>query len=148
MIRHARPSDRAELLRMRQAFWPDSTSDEVDALLAPDSNPDYDVLVFEREEHRLGGFVELGLRNYAEGCTSSPVAYLEGIWVDPDLRRYRVGEALCAAAVRWTRDRGLTELASDTDLDDSGSRAFHRAVGFEESGRLVCYRLSVGSGST
>ncbi len=124
---------------MRQALWPDSTAAEVDALLGRSDLDRYAVFVVERRGAGLGGFAEVGLRTYAEGCASSPVAYLEGIWVDPDLRRSRLASALCLAILGWARRTGLSELASDADLDNAVSQAFHRSVGFQETQRLVCY---------
>lgn len=128
---------------MRQALWPDSTAREVDDLLSARTAGEYSVLVVERLDRGLAAFAEVGIRAHAEGCASSPVAYLEGIWVDPDLRRSGVGSHLCHAVVAWARRKGLAELASDAALDNTISHAFHEAVGFVEAERLVCYRLSV-----
>jgi len=138
-VRPARRFDRAELLRLRRLLWPDSEEAEVDDVLErPDSLGV--LLVAERPNGTLGGFAEIGLRGYAEGCTTSPVAYLEGIWVDPDVRRSGVGAALVREAERWAADRGLVELASDCDLQNIGSLGFHLGVGFEETQRVICFR--------
>ena len=61
----------------------------------------------------------------AEGCTTSPVAYIEGWYVDPDLRRRNVGSQLVHAAEEWTRRQGLTEIASDTQIDNTVSIHAH-----------------------
>lgn len=138
-VRRARRYDRTELLRMRCCLWPDSEEPEVDDLLdRPDSLGV--VLVAERPSGLLAGFAEIGLRGYAEGCTSSPVAYLEGIWVDPDSRRSGVGASLVRETERWALGRGLTELASDCEFHDRNSQGFHVSVGFEEVRRVVCFR--------
>lgn len=144
-VRWAWPSDRDELVRMRLALWPDSTAQEVDDLLEGHGPPAYFVLVAERvgEKAGLAGFAEVGERPYAEGCATSPVAYLEGIWVDPDHRRSGVGAALVEAAVAWARGRGLREMGSDADLDNVVSHDFHRGSGFHEVGRAVCFRRSL-----
>lgn len=151
VIRSARPGDRAELLRMRLLLWPDSKGEEVVALLAsPEallaSPESYAVFVAEQEPRGLCGFAEVGLRGYAEGCTTSPVGYLEGIWVDPSARRSSVGRALVRAAEAWAVDRGCTEFASDCLIDNDASAAFHRALGFEEVERIICFRRSLGAG--
>lgn len=129
---------------MRQALWPDSQPVEVDELLAADGRRMTRLLVHERGDGRLGGFVEVGTRRWAEGCRSSPVAYLEGLWVDPELRRTGVARALVASAEAWALQRGLTELASDTSLDNPGSEAFHLACGFEETARVIGFRKALG----
>ncbi len=133
---------------MRQAFWPDSTATEVDRLLAATDAAgatDDNVLVADLGNRRLGGFAELGSRKYAEGCATSPVAYLEGIWVDPDARRQRVAAELIRSAEEWARGHGFTELASDCEIDNLISESLHQAVGFEEVARIVCFRRKLGT---
>ncbi len=106
----------------------------------PPGRPTTTVLVADLGNRRLGGFAELGSRKYAEGCATSPVAYLEGIWVDPDARRQGVARELIRGAEEWARGRGSTELASDCEIDNLTSESLHRAVGFEEVERIVCFR--------
>ena len=79
----------------------------------------------------------VGTRKYAEGCTSSPVAYLEEWLVDADVRRQGVGRLLIAAAEAWAVANGYTELASDTTLDNEISLASHLALGFTEVERQI-----------
>lgn len=98
------------------------------------------VFVYARADGRLGGFIEVGLRSYAEGCSTSPVAYVEGWYVDDDLRRSGVGRALVVEAEAWALRRGLTEMASDTGLENNVSIAAHRALGFEEVERAVLFK--------
>lgn len=141
-IRALGAEDRDELVRMRTALWPDSSAAEVDELLRR-SGAAYVVLVAERPEGGLGGFAEVGTRPYAEGCASSPVAYLEGIWVDAELRRGGLALALVGAAADWARARGLKELASDALIENQVSLDFHAAAGFEEVERIVCFRRDV-----
>lgn len=139
IVRTARHFDRAELLRLRRLLWPDSEEAEVDDVLdRPDSLGV--VLVAQRPAGTLGGFAEIGMRGYAEGCSSSPVAYLEGIWVDPDARRSGVGAALVREAEGWAAERGLVEFASDCDLQNAASLGFHLGTGFEETQRVICFR--------
>ena len=124
---------------MRAALWPDSDADEIDAVLRLPTSEGI-VLVGERDEGGLRGFAEIGLRKYADGCNTSPVAYLEGIWIDPDCRRSRVASDLFREAEAWARSLGLTEFASDCDIENHVSEAFHLATGFEEVERHICWR--------
>jgi RimJ/RimL family protein N-acetyltransferase len=65
----------------------------------------------------------------------------EHAWfADASLRGRGVGAALVAAAEEWGRSQGCTELASDTTIDNEGSAAAHRALGFEEVDRIICFR--------
>jgi aminoglycoside 6'-N-acetyltransferase I len=88
----------------------------------------------------LDAFAEVGVRRFADGCASSPVAYLEGIWVDPEARRSGAALALVQAAEDWARAAGYVELASDCEEGNLASEAFHHAAGFEEVQRSVCFR--------
>ncbi len=134
---------------MRQEFWPDSTASEVDALIATTSDDrddaDGHVLVAERPDGGLCGFAELGSRKFAEGCATSPVGFLEGIWVDPDARRDEMGTELVCGAERWARARGFTELASDCEIGNIVSDAFHRSIGFNEAARIVCFHRDLSA---
>lgn len=122
---------------MRQALWPDQTSADMDEWLA---RPDAAVLVAERPGGGLGGFAEVGERSIAQGCSTSPVAYLEGWYVDPDLRGQQVGAGLLQAIEAWARRAGYRELASDTTLANEASQRAHQALGFIEVERAVQYR--------
>jgi len=98
------------------------------------------VLVAERTDGSLCGFVEIGSRTYAEGCESTPVAFLEGWYVDPDVRRQGIGADLVRAAETWAVENGYSEMASDTELDNDISLRAHLALGYEEVERQICFR--------
>lgn len=100
------------------------------------------VFVAERDDGTLGGFLELSVRNYAEGC-SGATPYIESWFVDQDLRGTGAGRALMAAAEEWARAHGYTEVASDALLDNQASHAAHRALGFEEVERSVHFRKAL-----
>ena len=88
----------------------------------------------------LVGFAELSLRPYAEDCRTSPVAFLEGWYVAPSMRRRGVGRALVRAAEEWGRAQGCREFGSDTQFDNSASIAAHLALGFDDAGALRSFR--------
>ena len=128
---------------MRSALWPDPTADpqavqqELNALLA---DPDQVVFVAERADGRLCGFVEASVRPWANGVDERPCAFVEGWWVDADVRRLGIGRALMAAVEAWARGRGFTELGSDTEVHNVRSQQAHMALGFEERERVVHFR--------
>ncbi len=87
------------------------------------------------------GLAEASIRSdYVNGCETSPVAFLEGIIVDPARRRQGIAGLLVAAVSDWARSKGLSELASDADVDNTVSHAMHAALGFEETQRVVYFR--------
>lgn len=145
LFRRAEPRDGPALVRMRQALWPDSEAGEVDALLEG-ADPPTVTFVAESPSGEPQAFVEVGLRRYSEGCISSPVAYLEGIWVDPEARRSGIGTALVRLAEAWGIALGLQELASDVEPNNPVSLAFHRGAGFDDAGSVACFHRRLGSG--
>ena len=85
----------------------------------------------------LGGFIEVSERAYAEGCDSSPVPFIEGWYVDPDLRKSGIGAQLVEAAEAWARSKNYTEIGSDLSIDNTVSLTAHLALGYREVERLV-----------
>jgi aminoglycoside 6'-N-acetyltransferase I len=140
-IRPFAPADVAEWGRMRSALWPEQSEADMEAWVG---RADTGVIVAERVPGSgLCGFAEVGERMYADGCATSPVAYLEGWYVDPDRRRLSIGAQLIAAVEAWARERGYRELASDTTLDNVISQRAHERLGFAETERLVLYRKTL-----
>jgi aminoglycoside 6'-N-acetyltransferase I len=141
-IRAATPGDHPGWLALRRALWPDLSDalqrDEMKAWLA---RPDGIVLIAVEATagSRVVGFAEVGTRSVADGCESSPVAYLEGWCVDAGMRRRGIGAALVRAAEDWARAKGLREFASDAELANTLSQHAHGALGFKEVGRSVLY---------
>ncbi len=88
----------------------------------------------------LVGFAEASERAYGDGCDTAPVAWLEGIYVEPAYRRTGIGGLLVDAVVQWARTRGHTELGSDVEVANATSLAGHARWGFVETGRLVMLR--------
>src|SRR5688572_14118799 len=146
LVRPVRNSDARAWADMRTTLWPHGTlgehAREIDALLETGPTDRAATLVAEGRDGELLGFVELSVRNYAEDCDTDRVGYCEGWYVKPEHRRSGVGRALMAAGVAWARARGCTEFASDALLENELSHAAHKALGFEETCRIVCFKLS------
>jgi aminoglycoside 6'-N-acetyltransferase I len=134
-VRLVRESEFDEWLRLRQALWPDSAASELrEELAAIWARREYEpVFVAERLDGSLGGMIEVSLHETADGCTTSPVGYIEGWYIDPDLRRQGVGGRLVAAAEAWAREAGCREMASDTEPRYPISPLAHRHLGYEET---------------
>jgi aminoglycoside 6'-N-acetyltransferase I len=144
IVRALEAGDWQEWRRMRHVLWPDQAAaeDEVE-MRAWLERCDTAVFVCVRESGGLCGFAEVGTRPYADGCRTSPVAFLEGWYVDQEFRGRGIGRALVEAVQAWARDRGLQELASDALLDNETSQRAHERLGFIEVERAVRYRKTV-----
>ncbi len=157
-IRHAEPSDAAQWAGLKAALWPDELPGDLAVaaerfFVAPRHGPGtlpeaVLVVAIGGSPSRVVGFAEVSRRAYAEGCESSPVGFLEGWYVVPDRRREGVGRALVDAAERWARGLGCTEFASDALVENTGSAAAHRALGFEEVEVIRCFRKQLPPGAT
>lgn len=141
-LRPAIAADRIARAALRHALWPEATAEEHFADLAVETtDPDSAVAFVTILDDVVVGFAEATIRNdYVNGCDSSPVAFLEGVYVIPAARHRGLARALCAAVEAWARDRGLGEIASDSELANADAYAFHKATGFEETERVIFYR--------
>ena len=129
-------------LAMALELWPDYEPDELRAILdglLPDNKQEPFICRLS-DGSCPAGFLDLSTRtDYVEGTKTSPVGYIEGIFVKEELRGTGVGRRLVEFAERWAADKGFTQLASDAELDNTKSQEFHKSVGFEESGRVVAF---------
>lgn len=131
---------------MRAALWPNEDADQLahETLLHFSGKPVANaVLVCEDQSGELCGFLELSLRSHAEGCSSSPVPFIEGWYVESGARMRGAGRALVQAAENWALVRNFAEIASDTEASNAQSQAAHAALGYEEVERLVAFRKSL-----
>lgn len=137
IIRRYANSDFDEWRRLRTLLWPDQTEEDMHAWSL---RLDAETIVCDTGDGTLCGFAEIGARPYVDGCHSTPVAYLEGWYVEEGLRGRGIGRALVRAVEEWARSRGYLELASDTELVNTRSQAAHAALGFDEVDRIVQFR--------
>ena len=146
-VRAVAPADLERWVDLRHGLWPDQPraelAAEVAAFFGGTALMLAAVLIAVDPAGAIVGFVELSLRPYAEGCRTTPVAYLEAWYVAPDYRGCGTGRALVAAAEDWGRARGCREFASDALADNAVSAAAHAALGFEEVEQIRCFRKAL-----
>ncbi|MCB0283364.1 MAG: GNAT family N-acetyltransferase [Calditrichae bacterium] len=130
---------------MALKLWPDSQKNELTTEFKEMmSNDNFEIFVFQTESAEYAGFIQLSLRHdYVEGCLTSPVAYIEGIYVEEDYRRFGTGKKLITMAESWARANGCSEIASDCELHNTSSRDFHYASGFREIDRIICFAKKI-----
>lgn len=133
--------------RMRAELWRWADAGELmeEARAAASGESDLTVFIADQNGDAVG-FLELSLRSYAEGCSGSPVPYIEGWFVAPAHRGEGYGAALVRAAEEWSRARGYDEIGSDTESANIDSRTAHAALGFEEVETIVVFRKALHRG--
>lgn len=127
-----------EYARLRKCMWeidPTLNQEEVEQIVA--DAEDWAVFIASTEGGAGVGFMEVWLREYAEGASSSPVGYVEGWYVEPEHRYRGIGRTLIEAGEDWVRSKGCTEMASDTEVDNGGSIHAHQHLGYTEVSRNV-----------
>ncbi|MCA0971701.1 GNAT family N-acetyltransferase [Halobacillus litoralis] len=145
MIRTVRDveSEKDEYLRMRKTLWPHACEDEhvedihnmVNGIPFYEDEITWKVYVVERPGGRLGGFIEISLRPSVSFAVSTPVAYVEGWYVDAEHRKQGDGRLLMEAAEIWALEKGCRELVSDVEVENVRSHQAHKALGFKEAFR-------------
>lgn len=86
------------------------------------------------------GFAQCGLRrDYVEGTETSPVGYLEGIFVEERCRGRGFAKELLKHCEAWAKEKGCAEFASDCELCNDTSLRFHLRMGFQEANRIICF---------
>ena len=144
MIRKAISVDSRSLAELAVQMWDGHTVDELQAEFAETINSEQSAFFLKFVDNMPIGFAQCDLRtDYVEGTESSPVGYLEGIFVKEEYRKNGyAGELLCACEM-WAKNMGCTEFASDCELDNIGSLKFHMAMGFEEANRIICFTKKI-----
>lgn len=141
VVRRAGPADAALYAKLRLELWPDIPTEEntVEArtTLAGERPA---IFIAETPRGEPVGFAEAALRAYAEGCSTSPVGYLEGWYVRPHARHRGVGRLLMETAENWAREQGCTEMGSDAESDNIASEEAHQKLGYTITCRLVTFR--------
>lgn len=134
IVRANTKTDFPGLLKMARALWPEAVG-----LKRELGDRRFRYFVAE-DKGGLVGFIVLTVRrDYVEGSTTSPVGYVEGLYVEEGWRGKDVGRELVKAAEKWCAEKGLKELGSDVEHGNKASQKFHSKVGFVKGDLIVPY---------
>ncbi len=141
MIRIATNGDSRILAEMAVQMWNSHTVDALEAEFVETLNDKQSVFFIKYINDLPVGFAQCGLRtDYVEGTESSPVGYLEGIFVKEEYRKNGYAKELLFACEIWAKESGCSEFASDCEIDNVDSFKFHMAMGFDEANRIICFK--------
>ena len=123
------------------ALWPEELFDD---FIKEGRNSGYENQFLYLVNGEAVAFISLALRHdYVEGTKTSPVGYIEGIYVKPEFQNKGIARELVDFAKKWSTQKGCTELASDCELHNEKSCKFHNKVGFKEANTIVCFVMDL-----
>lgn len=144
MVRKAEISDLNTLSQLAILLWPnhefEGLKKELEKTLLHKG-----AAFFLYFDHSIAvGFAQCQLRNdYVEGTESSPVGYLEGVFVIRNYRNQGIATQLLQQCELWSKENGCIEFASDCEISNSASYAFHIKYGFQEANRIICFNKKI-----
>ncbi|MFG6147563.1 aminoglycoside 6'-N-acetyltransferase [Halobacillus sp. B23F22_1] len=144
MLKEATLQEAEEVAHMAVQLWPghslEQFTEEMSQLIV---QPDARIFLAYHAGQTIG-FAQCQLRyDYVEGTRSSPVGYLEGLYVKKDFRHQGVAVQLVKACEQWAKRKGCQEFASDCELENEGSLAMHLRLGFNEVNRIICFKKDI-----
>lgn len=140
MLRQALITDLTEITKLALCLWPGHTFDDLANSLEKTIKNNDESIFIKQEGPEIVAFAQAGLRrDYVEGTDSSPVGYLEGIYVKENHRLKGIAKELTILCQNWSKAKGCQEFASDCELTNKESLDFHLKLGFEEANRVICF---------
>ena len=144
----AEAKDAAALAPMVKRLWPEHDLQALVRILTEYIASPESAVFACREGDRFVGAALCCLRHdYVEGCETSPVGYLEGVYVEESHRLAGTARALVGQCEQWAKSKGCREFASDCELTNKASLAFHLSLGFTEENRIICFKAAPHNGA-
>lgn len=141
MIKQAGIDDSKIVVELAMLLWPDNEINDLEKEMMNYISSDMGAVFIYFSETIPIGFAQSSLRNdYVEGTGSSPVGYLEGIFVKAEYRKRGIGKKLLNQCEEWAKSKGCSEFASDCEINNTESLEFHLRLGFEEANRIICFK--------
>ncbi len=144
MITRATEINASALAKLAIQMWSDHTLSELKADFAEIISNENAVCFMKCVDGKPIGFAQCQIRyDYVEGTETSPVGYLEGIFIQEEFRHRGFAKELLQECEKWANDKKCSEFASDCELNNTYSLNFHLAMGFEEVNRIICFRKEI-----
>ncbi len=140
MVKKANKNDNEAIANLALLLWPNHNLKDLEQEFLEILDSKKVAIFLKYIGTEAVGFVYVSLRNdYVEGSSSSPVGYLEGIFIKEEFRKRGFAKELLEFCEKWAKKQGAKEFASDCELENQKSLSFHKALGFSEANRIVCF---------
>lgn len=144
MIKSAVKSEARILAELAIQMWNDNTVLDLEKEFEDLTQSDKAVCFIKYVDNTAVGFAQCQIRtDYVEGTETSPVGYLEGIFIVETYRHNGYAKELLKKCEKWAKEKKCSEFASDCELDNIDSLRFHMAMGFEEANRIICFKKNI-----
>lgn len=140
MIQKATKEDAKTIAKLAVLMWEDHSVADLASEFSKIVSQNDALILLKYENDIPVGFAQCQLRyDYVEGTKTSPVGYLEGIFILEKYRNKGYAKALLNVCEMWAKEKGCIEFASDCEIDNAGSFGFHQAMDFIEANRIICF---------
>lgn len=140
MVIKAEKNNLEEIANLAAMLWTNHTVQDLKDKLSEVISKDNAQFFIKYEHNSPVGFAQCQLRHdYVEGADTSPVGYLEGIFVKEEYRRRGYARELFRECENWAKSRGCREFAADCEIDNFDSQNFHKSMNFSEVNRIICF---------
>ncbi len=145
MIKQATKNDAPILAELAIQMWKDNTLSGLESEFSDIISSENAACFIKYVEDKPVGFAQCQIRyDYVEGAETSPVGYLEGIFIQEEFRHMGFAKELLQKCEKWASGKKCSEFASDCELNNVDSLKFHLAMGFDEVNRIICFKKNLG----
>jgi len=138
------PADYEDWLNLSLALFTQYTREEMEFVLKRRTQLNKNQTMMAKVAGLPIGYVTVSIRSdHVEGTSSSPVGYLESIFVSPDFRNRGVARSLYEEGESWCKQQGCTEMGSDTWHWNTEAHEFHNQLGFQEVHTLTHFHKKI-----
>ena len=139
-VRHACINDLKVLSKLAILLWKNHSAEDLFREFSKIMSKEESQFFLKYENEVPIGFAQCQLRyDYVEGTETTPVGYLEGIFVKEGYRNKGYAKELLNECETWAKRKGCHEFASDCEIDNISSFGFHKAMNFTEVNRIICF---------
>lgn len=140
MIRKASKDDIITIANLAVLMWNNAAVEDLAIEFSELLSKDNAQIFLKYENDIPVGFAQCQLRtDYVEGTETTPVGYLEGIFILESYRNRGYAKELLNECEMWAKNKGCKEFASDCEIDNDNSFKFHMAMNFTEANRIICF---------